>query len=269
MVGDAVGDAAHRVLADAEPQVAARVCGLEVVVAEGLDVGQVGLGEVRGAAEQLRHRPRERLDQVLARVAGRDFGAGLVDVEPGVPASARRPASAGAARPPRPGMRRVGVRTASQSATAPARATAHGTARRPRRGRRTSCPGPSRRPPWSGGPRRGRAGRRAPSACPALLGLPKPMWVRTAMSDGRSSALAASMAALIAATSLPSSTVGVPAVRIKAREDVLGEGQRGRSVELDAVVVVRAISLPSLRWPASDAASDAMPSWMSPSEQMA
>ena len=56
MVGDAVGDAAHRVLADAEADVAAGVVGLEVVVAQGLDVGEVGLGQVRGAAEQLRQR---------------------------------------------------------------------------------------------------------------------------------------------------------------------------------------------------------------------
>ena len=75
VVGDAVGDAAHRVLADAEPDVAAGVVGLEVVVAQGLDVREVGLREVRGAAEQLRDRAGQRLDQVLARVAGRDLGA--------------------------------------------------------------------------------------------------------------------------------------------------------------------------------------------------
>ena len=54
MVGDAVRDAAHRVLADAEPQVAAGLVGPEVLAA--LDVRQVRFGQVGRAAEQLRQR---------------------------------------------------------------------------------------------------------------------------------------------------------------------------------------------------------------------
>ena len=71
VVGDAVGDAAHRVLADPEPEVAAGLVGAEVRLA--LDVGQVRLGQVGGSAEQLGHRPGQRLDRVLRGVAGRDL----------------------------------------------------------------------------------------------------------------------------------------------------------------------------------------------------
>jgi hypothetical protein len=42
-----------------------------------------------------------------------------------------------------------------------------------------------------------------------LFGLPKPMCVRTAISDGRSSSFAARIAASSAARSLPSSTLAV------------------------------------------------------------
>ena len=52
VVGDAVGDGAHGVLADAEAQVPSGVGRREVTGA--LDVGQVALREVGGAAEQLR-----------------------------------------------------------------------------------------------------------------------------------------------------------------------------------------------------------------------
>ena len=52
VVGDAVGDAAHGVLADAEADVAAGLVGAELAVA--LEVGEVALRQVGGAAEQLR-----------------------------------------------------------------------------------------------------------------------------------------------------------------------------------------------------------------------
>ena len=61
VVGDPVADAAHRVLADAEAEVATGLVGGEVGAA--LDVGQVALREVRRAAEQLRHGSGERLDR--------------------------------------------------------------------------------------------------------------------------------------------------------------------------------------------------------------
>ena len=68
--------AAHGVLADAEAQVAAGLVGAEVRLA--LDVGQVRLRQVRRAAEQLGHGAAQRLDRVLAGVAGGDLGARLV-----------------------------------------------------------------------------------------------------------------------------------------------------------------------------------------------
>ena len=75
--GDPVGDAAHRVLADAEPQVAAGLVRREVAAV--LDVREVRLGEVGGAAEQLGQDVRERVDRLLARLAGRELlAAGLV-----------------------------------------------------------------------------------------------------------------------------------------------------------------------------------------------
>ncbi len=56
---------------------------------------------------------------------------------------------------------------------------------------------------------------------------------------GRSSASAASMAASIAPTSLPSvDALGLPAVGLEPLRDVLRPGHRGRPVELDEVVVV-------------------------------
>ena len=49
--------------------------GVEVVVAERLDVGQVGLRQVRGPAEQLRHGRRQRLVLGQARLQhDRDVG---------------------------------------------------------------------------------------------------------------------------------------------------------------------------------------------------
>ena len=161
-----------RVLADPEAQVPAGLVGAEVRLA--LDVGQVRLGQVGGAAEQLGQPRRERLDRVLAGVAGRDLGAGLVRLEVRVPAVGQAPGrSGGGTRAPRPGRPPRSARTAhSQSVDqrlAGRDRRAEVVARRVR-ARRTSGPGPSRRPPWSGGPRRVRAASRAPSGCRACSG---------------------------------------------------------------------------------------------------
>ena len=84
MVGDPVGDPAHAVLADAEAEVAAGLGRAEVAAA--LDVGQVALREVGGAAEELRDAGGEGVDRVGLRVAGRHLGARLPAREGGVPA---------------------------------------------------------------------------------------------------------------------------------------------------------------------------------------
>ena len=76
--------AAHRVLADAEPQVPAGLVGAEVRLA--LDVGQVRFGQVGGATEQLGQARGQRLDRVLAGVPRRDLRPRLVGLEVGVPA---------------------------------------------------------------------------------------------------------------------------------------------------------------------------------------
>ena len=47
---------------------------------------------------------------------------------------------------------------------------------------------------------------------------------------------------------------------------VLGERQRGVALDRDVVVVVEADQAAEPRWPASEQASDATPSWRSPSE---
>ena len=91
VVGDAVDDAAHRVLADAEAEVAPGVIRLEVVVPVRLDVGEVGFGQVGRAAEQLGQRGGEQLDRVLARVAGRNLGPVVPDREARVPAVGQPP----------------------------------------------------------------------------------------------------------------------------------------------------------------------------------
>ncbi len=171
VIGDAVGDTAHGVLADPEAQVAAGV--LEREVPGVPDVGQVRLGQVGGAAEELGQAHGEGVDRILAGVPGGDLGAGLVDVEVRVPVVGQAP------RDPSPELA-AGVRVRRLVASqrrAPVldqvladRGPPTGSGRGPRPGRRTSGPGPSRRPPWSGGPRRVRAVSRAPSGCRACSG---------------------------------------------------------------------------------------------------
>ena len=84
MVGDAVGDPAHAVLADAEAQVPAGLVALKF----GSPLTSVRLDSDRSAApaEQLGQSRGQRLDRVLAGVPRRDLGAGLVGREVGVPA---------------------------------------------------------------------------------------------------------------------------------------------------------------------------------------
>ena len=171
VIGDAVGRAAHPVLADPEAEVAPGLVGAEVRLA--LDVGQVRLRQVGRAAEELGEPRRQRLDRVLARVARRDLGPGLVGLEVGVPVRRAAPGRSGAGtrarRPGRP-RRRPRVAPPTRRPSPRRRGSRHGTGRARRPARRTSGPGPSRRPPSSGGPRRGRAASRAPSGCRACSG---------------------------------------------------------------------------------------------------
>ena len=59
-----------------------------------LDIGEVGLGEVRRAAEELGYRRREMRDGLLARLAGRELLAGGIGPQRGVPprSEIRKPA---------------------------------------------------------------------------------------------------------------------------------------------------------------------------------
>ncbi len=84
VIREAVGDAAHGVLADPEAKVPTRLVGTEIDLA--LDVSQVRFRQVGGATEQLRHRRGQQLNRVLAGVASRDLGANLVGLEARVPA---------------------------------------------------------------------------------------------------------------------------------------------------------------------------------------
>src|SRR5205085_2207539 len=100
---DSVRDSAHAVLANAEPQVSAGLVRREVAAV--LDDREVRFGQVRRAAEELRHWVREGLDGVIARVARRDLLAWLIGLEAGVPVRARL-----ARQPPLELARVVGMR---------------------------------------------------------------------------------------------------------------------------------------------------------------
>ena len=79
--------------------------------------------------------------------------------------------------------------------------------------------------PWAGG-------------CRPWSGAPLPMIVLQAISDGRSVLPARRwIAASIAPGSWPSTRVGVPAVGLEAGQLVVRDGERGRAVDRDAVVV--------------------------------
>ena len=132
--------------------------------------------QVGRAAEQLRERPGQGLDRVLARVARGDLLAVGVGLEAGVPA-VRRAAPASHAAAELRGEVRVGGRVGVESPRpTPRRAPRRpGSASRKRSQRvvrdvEASCRGPSRRPPSRGGPRRRRAAGRGPSACPGGWG---------------------------------------------------------------------------------------------------
>ncbi len=86
---DAVHDRSHRVLADAEGDVPARVRGGED--ARSLELGLRGLDEVGGAADQRGRERLQRLHHRLARVPRRDVLARREDRQRLAPPLARRP----------------------------------------------------------------------------------------------------------------------------------------------------------------------------------
>ena len=239
VVGDAVGDAAHGVLADAEAEVPAGLVGAEVGFA--LDVGQVRLGQVRGAAEQLGQVRRQRLDGVLARVAGGHLGPGLVGREVGVPAGrqlARDPPAelgrqvrvqGGIGIEPRApvGLQPLAVRDRVAEDGERLVGDVEGLVRVPA-------------VRLLGEPDLVRAERRA-------VGLLAVVLVRAAVADVGPDGDEARP--VVGARGLDGRLDGVdvvavldparvPAVGIEALDDVLGEGHRRRPVELDVVVVV-------------------------------
>ena len=215
------------------------VSALKIGVA--LDVGEVRLGQVGGAAEQLRHACRQRLDRVLAGVARGDLGSGFVGLEIGVPAVGKV-----AGEPPpelgRPGGIGCGV---------------GGHARVPLGHERLACR--DRRSEVGG-----RLVRHVERAVriPAVgllgeadlvgterraVGLLRVLLVRAAESDVGPDGDEAGP--VVRAGGLDrgrdrvevvavDDALGVPAVGGEARGDVLGPGHLRRSVELDEVVVV-------------------------------
>ena len=241
MIGDAVGDPAHAVLADAEAQVPARLGGGEVRLA--LDVGQVGFGQVGGPPEQLGESRGQRLDGVLAGVPRRDLGARLVGREVGVPAVGEpEPLGPAAELARRRRRRRRGTRS-SAPPSPPTRASPAGDRLAEPVARRIGDVEALVRIPAVGllgqadlvGPE-----RRAVRLLAVLL-------VRAAVADvgpDRDEARAiVGQGGLdrrldgdeVVAVPDP---LGVPAVGIEALRDVLRERHRRRPVELDAVVVV-------------------------------
>ena len=162
---DPVHDRAHRVLADAERDVAAGVRRGEDAAA--LELRLRRLDEIRGAAD---HRRREVLDRVHHLGAGVARGDVLAGGEVGQRVDPAGPRLAGVHLVPVLAQLRILRRPRVEllRATPPrarCRARCGSCARSPRRGRRRSCPDPSRAPPSSRAPRPRRAARRAPSPC--------------------------------------------------------------------------------------------------------
>ena len=166
-----VHDRAHRVLADPEGDVAARVRRREEAAA--VELGLRGLDEVGRAADHRRRERLERLHHGLARVARGDVLAGRELGQRLDPAVARA-----AALRPGPSRRERRGRPAPRPRTAPSHSRWSGRrarawrpcARTPPRARRSASPDPSPSPPWSRAPRPRRAARRAPSPCPCVRG---------------------------------------------------------------------------------------------------
>ena len=255
---DAVDDRAHRVLADAEVQHAAvavarpfvgRPLGRDERLRR-LDGGEVRLREVGRAAPQLGELRGEGVDHGAGCGAGRDLLAGL---EAGqrrrrCPRAARAPGG-GRTAPCAPGSPRPTRRTRSCHAARSVGAAvvqACGCARARPRARRRSSPGsqpstflvaasssPPRAEPWI-----------LPVFC--LPGEGQPMIVFSTMIEGldglglgrldRGVELGDVFDVL--AGLLPVDGLHVPAIRLVARRDVLGEGDVGVVLDRDLVGVV-------------------------------
>ena len=162
--------------------------------------------------------------------------------------AARRRAGA-RGRPPASGCAsRVALEQLAPSAAllgALGRARASRTARAPPRAPGRSARAASRGPSWWPRPPRRRAARRGPRRCPASWGCRSRSCVRTATSDGRSVSASAAVDRRVERREVVAvlDPQHVPAVGLVARGDVLGEGEVGRAVDGDAVVVVEDVEL--------------------------
>ena len=205
--------------------------------------GVVGAGEVGRAADHFRHR-RGQASSALSEAARVAISFGAAASFSFTARTAAASLSVGSS--PREAALELGAAWRTPALRA---ARCQACARRPCRARpalrhraRTSAgmskagagqPSLSRAPLISSAP----SGEPWLFSVPALVGAPKPMVVRQAISDGRSEACAASIAAAIASGSCPSMRRRRPAGRLEALHLVDRIGQRQRAVDGDAVVV--------------------------------
>ena len=160
-----------------------------------LELGLRRLDEVGGAADHRRRERLERLHHLLAGVARGDLLAGREHrqrLEPAGRAACRCGRRSQSSR-----ELRERLRPALEAVLPlllgldPALGTRVHVLVAPRRGRRSACPGRARAPPSRRGPRPRRAARRAPSRCRSRAAPGSAMWLRTMISDGRSSSACA------------------------------------------------------------------------------
>ena len=207
-----------------------------------LGLGVVRAGEIGRAADHLRHRRHQRLERELGGRAGRDVlrrGGELLlhglhrGGEPVVGQLAVHAALELVALVRRRAHRAAAARRAAHRPSA-ARRRARRRARRP--GSRT--PARSSRA-WCARrrSRRRRAAEPWHFSVPALVGAPKPIVVRQAISVGRSDALACSIARGDRLRVVAVDAARRPAGGLEALHLVDRVGQRQRAVDRDAVVV--------------------------------
>ena len=274
--GHAVHRRRHAVLAHAVVDVAAGV-----VAGASTSVMALGLGVVRRRSGRPSRRPvsgtrrRSALEHRAARPCGSRASAFsatklVAELRRSAASKARRaarPACGARTRPRSAGelasrlSQARARRRAARAGLAPGRADVVGhhegrrrasraaRARRRSPRRRAASRAPPRCRPWSARRSRSSSGRRSASA-------------------GRRSAPGA-MRAAIASVVVAVDPFGRPAMRLEARDLVVGDGEVGRAVDRDANCRPRStISLLSLRWPASEIASWLMPSIRQPSPAM-
>ena len=206
------------------------------------------IGQVRGAADQLRHAPRRAPGSRPGRVPRGELGLPVEDRGCRVPAGRSSP----------PIRRWNSAASSGNGAIAVEAALPFGDALprprplpelRERLVRNEERLVRSSRGLLGQRLRPGRAVSHAPSAVSCLFGLPKPMCVRTAMSRPivrRAASIAIDRLEVVAVVD----PLDVPAVGLERAATSSLNGQGRRAVELDPVVVVENDQLASRRWPA-------------------